>query len=57
MSTKIRGQRRDMKTETRNKDHKITKIIRKMQQKYMSNLDSTKTWEHGPSTPFLETVV
>ena len=51
-----------MEKDTHNKEHKLAKIKYAKLQKYMSNSDSTKNWEHGPVAPvgktssaFLET--
>ena len=42
---------KDREIVTYNKEHKITEIIRTIQQEKISNSDSTKNWEHGAGAP------
>ena len=47
----IQGKRSDRKTDTLNKDNKITKLIHSMLQKKTKNSNSTKNWAHGSGAP------
>ena len=46
MQSRDKGQ--TWKTDTRNKEHKATKLVHTKQKKQMSNPDFTENWEHEP---------